>query len=109
MWVARYILQRLAEKYGIDIEYHCKPLGNTDWKGLRHARQFLHHLPAQEGGKDYFEKLMTAFDKAKEDHIPFMVRTITCGSPTCTKLNLSTCSATGSLTEAHQSAYRTVS
>jgi len=36
---------------------------------LRHARQFLHHLPAQEGGKDYFEKLMTAFDKAKEDHI----------------------------------------
>jgi glutamine synthetase len=33
MWVARYILQRLAEKYGINIEYHCKPLGNTDWNG----------------------------------------------------------------------------
>ena len=22
-----------AEKYGVDIEYHCKPLGNTDWNG----------------------------------------------------------------------------
>jgi glutamine synthetase len=51
MWVARYILQRLAEKYGIDIE----------------------------------------------------------DSPACTKLNLSASSATGSLTEAHQSACRTVS
>src|SRR3954463_13256507 len=30
MWMARYLMQRLTEKYGIDIEYHCKPLGDTD-------------------------------------------------------------------------------
>jgi glutamine synthetase len=33
MWMARYLLQRLTETYGIDIEYHCKPLGDTDWNG----------------------------------------------------------------------------
>ena len=30
IWLARYLLERLTEKYGIDIEYHCKPLGDTD-------------------------------------------------------------------------------
>ena len=33
MWMARYLMQRLTETYGIDIEYHCKPLGDTDWNG----------------------------------------------------------------------------
>jgi len=27
MWVARYILMRLCEKYGVDVNWHCKPLG----------------------------------------------------------------------------------
>ncbi len=33
IWMARYLLLRLTEKYGIDIEFHCKPLGDTDWNG----------------------------------------------------------------------------
>ena len=33
VWMARYLLLRLTEKYGIDIEFHCKPLGDTDWNG----------------------------------------------------------------------------
>ena len=33
MWVARYFLERLAEEYGLKIEYHPKPLGATDWNG----------------------------------------------------------------------------
>ena len=24
---------RLCEKYGVDVNYHCKPLGDTDWNG----------------------------------------------------------------------------
>jgi glutamine synthetase len=32
VWVARYILQRLCEKYGVDVEYHCKPY-TGDWNG----------------------------------------------------------------------------
>ena len=25
-----HLLERLTEKYSIDVEYHCKPLGDTD-------------------------------------------------------------------------------
>jgi len=69
MWVARYILLRLAEKYGIDIEFHCKPLGNTDWNGSGMHANFSTDYLRDKGGKDYFEKLMKAFELAKEDHI----------------------------------------
>ncbi|WP_020179277.1 glutamine synthetase beta-grasp domain-containing protein [Methylopila sp. M107] len=69
MWVARYLLQRLCEGYEIDIEYHCKPLGDTDWNGSgMHANFSTEHLRTI-GGKDYFEALMAAFDKNLMDHI----------------------------------------
>ena len=69
VWVARYILERLCEKYGVDVEYHCKPLGNTDWNGSgMHANFSTQHM-REVGGKDYFEKLMAAFDKFKNEHI----------------------------------------
>jgi glutamine synthetase len=32
IWVARFLLERLGEEYGVDIEYHCKPL-QGDWNG----------------------------------------------------------------------------
>jgi glutamine synthetase len=69
VWVARYILQRLCEKYGIDIEYHCKPLGNTDWNGSGMHANFSTKYMREVGGKDYFDKLMAAFDKYKNEHI----------------------------------------
>jgi len=69
MWVARYILQRLCEKYEIDIEYHCKPLGATDWNGSgMHANFSTEHLRTV-GGKAYFEALMAAFKANLDDHI----------------------------------------
>ncbi|TLD70738.1 glutamine synthetase [Phragmitibacter flavus] len=69
MWVARYILQRLCEKYEIDIEYHCKPLGATDWNGSGMHANFSTEYLRTVGGKEYFEKLMAAFEKYKDEHI----------------------------------------
>ena len=69
MWMARYLLQRLTEKYGIDIEYHCKPLGDTDWNGSGMHCNFSTTYMREVGGKEYFEELMAAFDKNREDHI----------------------------------------
>jgi glutamine synthetase len=70
MWMARYILMRLCETYGIDINWHCKPLGkDVDWNGSgMHTNFSTTHL-REVGGKDYFEKLMAAFDKYKNEHI----------------------------------------
>jgi glutamine synthetase len=69
MWVARYIMQRLCEGYGIDINYHCKPLGDTDWNGSGMHCNFSTEYMRTVGGKEYFEALMKAFETAREDHI----------------------------------------
>jgi glutamine synthetase len=69
IWMARYLLQRLTEKYGIDIEYHCKPLGDTDWNGSGMHCNFSTKYMREVGGKAYFEALMAQFDKNLMDHI----------------------------------------
>ena len=34
VWVARYLLLRLCEKYRVDVNFHPKPLGmDYDWNG----------------------------------------------------------------------------
>lgn len=69
VWVARYILARAAEKYGIVIQYHCKPLGDLDWNGSGMHSNFSTKYLRETGGKEYFDKLMAAFDKYKDEHI----------------------------------------
>ncbi len=70
MWMARYLLLRLCEKYGVDVNLHCKPLGmEVDWNGSGMHCNFSTAYMRDKGGKPYFEKLMAAFDKYKEEHI----------------------------------------
>ena len=70
MWVARYLLNRLCEKYKVDVNYHCKPLGkDLDWNGSGMHSNFSTEYMRTVGGKEYFEKLMAAFDKYKNEHI----------------------------------------
>jgi glutamine synthetase len=69
IWIARYILQRLGEKYGVDIEYHCKPLGDTDWNGSGMHANFSTTYLREKGGKEYFLALMDAFKKNVTEHI----------------------------------------
>jgi glutamine synthetase len=68
MWIARYLMLRTCEKYGIDIEWHCKPI-RGDWNGSGMHTNFSTGHMRDKGGKDYFEKLMAAFDKYKDEHI----------------------------------------
>src|SRR5213075_470855 len=70
MWMARYILMRLCEKYDVDVNWHCKPLGkDVDWNGSGMHSNFSTKHMREVGGKDYFEALMAAFDKYKNEHI----------------------------------------
>ncbi|NDV61399.1 glutamine synthetase [Puniceicoccales bacterium CK1056] len=68
VWVARYLLMRLTEKYGVNIELHCKPLSG-DWNGSGMHCNFSTDYLRDTGGKDYFLKLMDAFDKNRDEHI----------------------------------------
>jgi glutamine synthetase len=69
IWIARYILLRLAEKYGIDVEFHCKPLGDTDWNGSGMHANFSTTYLREKGGEAYFLALMEAFKKNVSEHI----------------------------------------
>lgn len=68
VWVARYLLMRLTEKYGINIELHCKPLSG-DWNGSGMHCNFSTEYMRETGGKEYFLKLMDAFEKNRDEHI----------------------------------------
>lgn len=68
MWVARYLLARLCEKYAVTVEYHCKPF-QGDWNGSGMHCNFSTEYMRTVGGKDYFLKLMDAFEKNCEEHI----------------------------------------
>jgi glutamine synthetase len=68
VWVARYLLMRLTEKYGVSIEFHCKPLAG-DWNGSGMHCNFSTQYMRETGGKEYFLKLMDAFEKNRDEHI----------------------------------------
>jgi len=68
MWVSRYLLFRLGEKYGVDMELHCKPI-KGDWNGSGMHTNFSTKYLREVGGKEYFEKLMEAFNKYRDEHI----------------------------------------
>jgi len=68
VWTARYLLMRLCESYQIDVEFHCKPI-RGDWNGSGMHSNFSTKYMREVGGKDYFESLMAAFDKYRNEHI----------------------------------------
>jgi len=70
VWIARYLMLRLCERYGVDINFHPKPLGvEHDWNGSGMHTNFSTQHMREVGGEDYFQALMAAFDDAKDDHI----------------------------------------
>ncbi|HEY1052827.1 MAG TPA: glutamine synthetase beta-grasp domain-containing protein [Prosthecobacter sp.] len=69
VWVARYLLDRLCEKYCVSVNYHCKPLGATDWNGSGMHSNFSTKYMREKGGKEYFLALMAAFEKYVAEHI----------------------------------------
>ena len=69
-WIARYLLLRLTEKYGVDVNWHCKPLGpDVDWNGSGMHTNFSNKHMREVGGKAYFLALMDAFEQYMHDHI----------------------------------------
>lgn len=69
IWIARYLLDRLTEKYGYYIEYHPKPLGDTDWNGSGMHANFSNSTLRTCGSREVYEKICEAFRPVAKEHI----------------------------------------
>ena len=64
IWVARYLLERTVEKYGLSINWHCKPLGDTDWNGSGMHANFSNSALRESGSKEVYDTICQAFAPA---------------------------------------------
>ena len=69
IWVSRYLAERNAEKYGLAIEWHPKPLGATDWNGSGMHVNFSDGKMRDEGGEALFTNICEAFGRNIEKHM----------------------------------------
>jgi glutamine synthetase len=68
LWIARYLMARLCEKYEVDFVLYCKPI-KGDWNGSGMHTNFSNKYIREVGGKDYLEALMDAFERNIDEHI----------------------------------------
>ena len=64
IWVARYLLERTAEQYGIAINWHCKPI-KGDWNGSGMHANFSNSELRKGGKKAIFDKVCKKFGSKK--------------------------------------------
>jgi glutamine synthetase len=69
MWVARYLLMRLRKIRRRHRTGTASRSARTDWNGSGMHSNFSTKYMREVGGKEYFEALMAAFDKYKNEHI----------------------------------------
>ena len=69
IWLSRYILERTGEKYGLAINWHPKPLGETDWNGSGMHANFSNTAMREDGNEEVFTKICEEFGKNIERHM----------------------------------------
>jgi len=69
IWIARYLLDRLTEKHNYYIEYHPKPLGDTDWNGSGMHANFSNTLLRTCGSEETYKAICEAFRPVTKEHI----------------------------------------
>ena len=68
MWVARYLLERTAEKYGVAINWHCKPI-TGDWNGSGMHANFSNSTLRNAGSKAVYDLICESFAPVVKEHI----------------------------------------
>ena len=69
LWMSRYFLYKIAEKYGYQIELHPKPLTTGDWNGSGLHTNFSNKRMRETGGEKYFKSIFASFESRMNEHI----------------------------------------
>jgi len=69
IWIARYLLERIGEEYGVAINWHPKPLGDTDWNGSGMHCNFSNNELRTCGSREKYEEICERFGKRIQEHI----------------------------------------
>ena len=68
VWIARYLMERTAEKYGLAINWHPKPV-KGDWNGSGMHANFSDSTLRTCGSKEVYEQICEAFGDVITEHI----------------------------------------
>ncbi|NNE01442.1 MAG: glutamine synthetase [Pirellulaceae bacterium] len=68
IWLARYLLERVAEKFGMSINWHCKPVPG-DWNGSGMHANFSNTTLRTCGSKETYDAICQAFEPRIKEHI----------------------------------------
>jgi len=66
--LSRYLLHRVAEKYGVKVDFHPKPI-KGDWNGSGMHTNFSNFEIREVGGEELIKSIMRSFKATHWDHI----------------------------------------
>ena len=69
LWMSRYFMEKLSEKYGYYIDYHPKPLIYGEWNGSGLHTNFSTDKMRNKGGVRYFTALFNSLESRRRQHI----------------------------------------